>query len=146
MSSGALRSGLRLRAILIPIYIPTFILCICTAVIVNEILPTLGLIPCTISFVHCSLVTLSTWRKRTQHEDEDDDEGMTFRRWPMKKRVSVLSSPYIAGLVDLFIACTLLSVLVCTWTVAPWETGYHWGASGRVILATYTTVPMIFEL
>lgn len=129
---------------LIPVYIPVVILCICSAIIVHDVLPVLGLIPCTLSFIHCTAVVLRTWKSRRNGEEEEEEFG-AIRLWPTKKKASFLTSPYLAALVDVLISTLLFVNLVCTWTLSPWENGY-WGYShGRIVLATYTTVPMIFE-
>lgn len=147
MASQSMKRGLRLRAVLIPIYIPTLILCICSAAIVRHVLPAIGLIPCTISFVSSCIIAIPAWRKRHQHQLEDDEgeHDDNSRRWPVRKRIAGYGSTAFVLLVDSFISVTLLTILICTWTVAPWERySYSDRSAGQVVLATYATVPIFF--
>lgn len=138
--------GYRLRAILAVVYVPTLILCICTAAIVRAVLPTLGLIPCTISAVHSAALIFPVWRKRSQIHlhDEESEEDETFRRWPLKKRAGGLDPTLLNLFCDALVSLLLLAVLLCTWVISPWEGRYAYTPNGMVMLATYTTVPMIF--
>ena len=138
--------GYHLRAILIIVYVPTLILCICTAAIVRSVLPTLGLIPCTISGLHSAALIFPAWRQRNRiHlQDEESEEDELFRRWPLKKRVGGLDPTLVNLFCDALVSCLLLSVLVCTWTISPLGRGYSYMPDGMIVLATYTTVPMIF--
>lgn len=146
MAPKSSKTDFRLRAILIPVYLPILILCICSAAIVAHCLPALGLIPCTASFLYSCFVVLPAWKKRHQHDDNGEEDEEFVRRWPVKKRGSEYSGPSFALVLDLFVSLSLLAVLICTWTISPWELGRRTRGQGTIVLATYTTVPMIFEL
>lgn len=150
MSPKQSPSALRLRAVLIPVYLPTFILCICSAAIVNDVLPAIGLIPCTASFVSSCAIAIPAWRKKRrqqQNEDEEDTDDVLARRWLVNRHSVGCGSHAGLLVVDLAIAIVMFLILILSWTIPTWERGwYRYEGKGKIVLATYTTVPMLFVL
>lgn len=125
-----------LRAALVASYIPGFALCVASGANSHNPLPAIPVIPMTGSLLS-SVVIL-----RRNHCKSDGSAGLDSERgWGRSKT----TNPLGLFLWDLFMAASLITMLICCWVFFDFEGKWYYSA-GTGVLAAYATMPPLVNL
>ncbi|KAL6852404.1 hypothetical protein ACO1O0_006948 [Amphichorda felina] len=130
-----------LRAILVGSYVIGFALCIAAGAVSGNVLPAIGLIPMTGSFLSSIVILVRKHRKPDNGNTAFDAERSSLGMAVLSRSSSGLASPLFLCLWDLFLAASLITILVCTWVF--FDFGDRWYNPTRDILTVYATVPLL---